>query len=233
MPKEPIVQGDALPTTLAIKNHSSSPQKLDSAILQICCAATKDLKAKTDSFETVSTATLDLPAELAAQGQAVSQWEFVLDKNCCISDKSQTLYFRYGSSAGMAAQLPLTVLPHPHIEGIVRILESFFQFVPKGQKTSKGWVEVKLKPAASPRFSMVNELKLGFRFEGEELVLRFNFNVKKFETEDSAVKIGKGKTEFETRLHPARYLLAGQHLNQEVIEAELEKALKEVATGLS
>jgi hypothetical protein len=121
------------------------------------------------------------------------QWTFALDKNCSITDKSQTLFFRYGTTSGAIGQLPITVKAHPHIEAILGIIETSFQFVLKGQKSSKGWVEAKLKPPTSSRFSMVNELKLGFRFEERALTLKFLFNVKKFETADSAVKIGKGR----------------------------------------
>ena len=79
---------------------------------------------------------------------------------------------------------------------------------------------------------MVNELKLGFQFEQDALVLRFKFNVKKFETEDSAVKIGKGQTDVDVRLESRTYLLMGGYLNHEAIEAALDEALKVVATGL-
>lgn len=232
MPKDSVEQGDSLPCTFIVKNHAGVTQKLHDVRLEIACGDPKKLKDKTDAFELVSAATLNFPSEVGAQGQQCAQWTFDLDKNCSISDKSQTLFFRYGNEHEMMGQLPITVKAHPHIEGILRILETSFQFVLKGQKSSKGWVEAKMKAPTSPRFSMVNELKLGFRFDGAALLLQFKFNVKKFETADSAVKIGKGQTDVEKRLEEKEYLVSGGFLNHEKIEAAIEDALKAVATGL-
>lgn len=232
MPKDQVEQGDSLPCTLVLKNHGSAAQKVSDVRLEVACGDPKDLKNKTDDFELVSAATLSFPGEVAPQGQHTAQWTFDLDKNCSISDKSQTLFFRCGAESGTIGQLPITIKPHPHTEGVLQLLETSFQFVLKGLKSSKGWVEAKLKPPSSPRFSMVNELKLGFRFDGSALLLKFKFNVKKFETEDSAVKIGKGQTDVDKRLEESDYLRSGGYLNHEGIEAAIEDALKVVATGL-
>jgi hypothetical protein len=227
---ETAVQGDTLPCLLTVRNLGGAPQSLVGASLDLCVGDVKKLKETPDGYEVVATASLGLPESLGAQQSAVGSYAFVLDKNCVVTEKSKGLFCRYGISPAQTGELPLTVLPHPHIQKVVEILESAFQFLAKGTKSSKGWVDVKFKPSSSRRFSFVNELVLGARFEASELVLNFKFNVKKFESSQANVSVSRGKTEVERRLDEKSYIVGG-FIDHGKVEAVIADALEVVASG--
>ena len=230
---EEIRQGDCLACTLVVKNHDSAPKAISDLRLDLACAEIKSVRErKEDAFAVVASAESLQPLELGPQEQRSVLWTCRLDRNCPISDKARTLYLLYGRASGLLGRQPLTVQTHAHAEAVLRILETSFQFVLKGQKFSKGWVEAKLKPPSARRFSMLNELVLGFRSEGGELLLRFNFNVKKFETGAGVANVGRKKTTVERRLAESSYVGPGGYLNQERIEAEIKQALDVVAINV-
>ena len=117
----------------------------------------------------------------------------------------------------------MTVKIHPYIQTVVDLLESSFQFAPKTQKSSKGWVETKFKASTARRFSFVDELLLAAKFEGEVLKLRYVFKGKGFNTEDSSKGVKKAKTEVEQALEPDTYLFAGNSIHHENVSVRLLK----------
>lgn len=227
---ESAVQGDQLPCVLTVKNLGGTPQSLTGVVLELCVGDVKKLKDKPEEYEVVATGSLGLPDTLAPQASASGSHIFELDRNCIVSEKSKSLFCRYGVSGTQTGELPLTVLPHPHLQKVVEILESAFQFVAKGTRSSKGWVDVKFKPSSSRRYSFVNELVLGARFEGSELVLNFKFNVKKFESSQANVSVSRSKTEVERRLEEKSYVVGG-FIDHGKVEAVIADALEVVASG--
>lgn len=227
--KDPVVQGDTLPCSFRIKNHSSVPKTISG----LCCEIVYGkVKAESNSGEPLFAHSFSDDWQLGSGEDKTASFEVSLDRNFPITDKTNSPLFRFGAAGVRVTEIPLVVGCHPHIEALLGILESSFQFVRKGEKWSKGWVEAKLKPSSSRRLSMVNELVLGFRFEGDDLAMRFKFNVKKFESAESAVKIGKGKTEVVSLLEASKYLQPGGFLDHAAVEAAIDAALSEVATGL-
>lgn len=231
MAKDDAAQGDSIPCVLSVNNHSNTTQTVNDLCLELGFGNAKGSPSDLSECQTLASAQIDLPWEIAPQQQKSTTWTFELDKNCPITDKSQTLIIRYGTKSGATNQLPITVATHNHIKSILQTLETSFQFVQKSEKSSKGWVEVKFKPPSGRRFSMVNDLILGFRFEAGALLLRFKFNVKRFDTSQSTVAVKKEKAEVEKRLDESQYL-SGGFLNYPAIEAGLADALNVVATDV-
>lgn len=230
---EEFYQGDSFPCTVSVKNHSTSPQSIADLRFELALGDIKSVREKKeDAFEVISSAELKLPWEIGPGQQQSLTWTFQLDKNCPITDNTKTLYLIYGTTSGVMNQMPISILAHAHIQAILRTLDTVFQFVLKGQKSSKGWLNAKFKPPTSRRFSMVTELTLGFHFEGTSLVLRYVFGVKKLDTGVLSVSLKKEKTEVEQQLEEGKYLLPGGYLNHEAIDASIEEALKVVATEL-
>jgi len=149
------------------------------------------------------------------------------------SDKSSSLGVLYGSSHDVAASQfqPITIKPHRYIEQLITAFESPFQFVPKGTKFSDGWVETKMKPPSAKRLVLVEELTLGTQFAAENLNLKYTFKVKGLDTSGNEINVKKRKTVVEQSFTPKEYLLTKDHLNHETIEAKIEEALLQVATG--
>ena len=237
MPKDAYQQGEQLPCTFSIKNHASTPQTISDVRVQLALKSVQPGKSKKGpalltEYPVLAAAEVTLPWQLSPQQQQSVSWTFTLDRNCPISEKSQTLCLVHGSAPEPLRELPIVVSPHPHIATIIKIFETTFQFVLKSQKSSKGWVEAKFKPSSARRLFMVNELVLGLQFDGDTLVLRYVFSVKKLDSTSGKVGVRKGKTEVEQRLGPDAYLVLGGFINQEAIEASIEQALQPVSSDL-
>jgi hypothetical protein len=179
----------------------------------------------------LATAALELPWVLATGQQRSFPWPVTLDRNGAITEKLQTLLFIFGRTSGVPSRLPLTVRPHGYLKTVVELLESSFQFVAKGKHFEDGWVETKFKPPAARRFSLVNELLLGFRFDGDQVVLRFKFGVKKLDTSGNSMKVKKGVTEIEKRIAEREITRFGA-VDHARVEGLIEEAVREVATEL-
>jgi len=231
VPLDDVSQGDGFVCTFTIKNHTAAPKKLDGLQLALACGDSKMRFGEKGSPAILRSAPLGPAWELAEQQQHSMSWPVTLDRNCVISEKSQTLFMSYGRISGMLNTLALTVKPHVYLRSIVEILESSFQFVPKAQRSVGGWVETKLKPPSARRLSLVNELLLGFRFEEDGIALRFRFTVKKFDTSANTMKVGKGVSEVEIKLAESALVRFGA-IDHALVEKTIEEALQTVATPL-
>lgn len=228
-------QGDSLSCNLSVKNHAAAAQAIPGVRLDLADTNLKKLKdKKEDALKVISSAALTFPPEIGPQGQGSVAWTFDLDRNCTISDKGQSLFFVYGGVAEDACtgQLPLVVYPHRHIQKVVSLFESLFQFVPKGQKSSNGQVQVKMKPPTDRKLSFVEELVLGLSFEKDALRLEYIFKVKAFDTTSTSGNVKKIKTDVSQTFEPEQYILSGEHLNHDFLEVRINEALAVVATGI-
>ena len=224
-------QGDKVLCTLSVKNRGSSPQPLSGLYLHLALGNIKKVREKADdAFQVVSSAQLTPPAALEPEQQQVFPCSFALDVNCPITDKGGSLYLLcgQGTPADAAGNLLVTVLPHPHLEAVVSLLESSFCFVLKGQKWQKGWVEAKLKPPAGLEYPTLEQLVLAQRFEGELLQLKYNFNLRSLAATPTTLEVKKGKRELQQQVAPQQYLFGGMHVNNDALEAVIREALQSV-----
>ena len=226
-------QGDSLPSTLRFKNHSQQTQTVANPRLELVVADLKKVKQKVaDAFTAPMVSSIPAMTILPQQTAEFSR-EFALPESCVISDKSQTLYLLYGMGEGTpAGQLPVPVLPHPHLQKVFELLESVFQFVLRDVAFSKGWVVGRFKPSSARQYSLVEELSLKLRRQEAHLAVQFEFKVKRFDTELTSIAVKKGKLVVEQSWFPQDYLLGGEHLNYQRIEERLREALNAVATEL-
>jgi sporulation-control protein spo0M len=232
---EQFHQGDTIPCVLTVKNHGANAQSIDNLFLHLATGDQKKLKAKQEgAFEVVDAADKPFNGLLEPKTERSFQWSFSLGKNAPVSDKAHGLFLVYGNAAiaGCSGHLALNLEPHPHIQFLVRSLESPFQFENKGHKSSGDWVQIKFKPPSARRFSMLNELQLAAHFDGEMLDVKYIFTVKKFDAVSvTSVSIKKGKAEITQKLDPARYLISGRFVDHEYIEKNISEALDTIATG--
>ena len=230
-------QGDELPCTFTIQNHGSSPVTPTKLELKLAQGHLKKVKEKKeDAFTVIAGADLSALPEVAPGQRQSCNASFTLDRNIAITDKNQSMFLLFGAEGipGASGQMLLTIQTHKHIQTIVSVLETFFQFVLKGQKWEDGWVKTKLVPPAAPRFSLLKELNLGCRFEGDALDLSYVYTVRQFDvhsSSSSSVGIKKGKTTIDQRLESKSYLLPGGFINHETIETLLTEALSPIMTG--
>lgn len=225
-------QGDTLQCTISAKNHSASTRNVSGLRLELVLADLPKVRQKAENaFESLVAADLPAPGEIAPQEVRSYQCSFPLEKNAPISDKSRSLCFIFGTP-DVIEYLPAAILPHRHFRQIFLIMESAFQFVLRGQKSAEGWITGKFKPPSSRRLSLVDELLLCLRFEGDGLALKYVFKVKRFEATVATVGVKKGKSEVNQLLEENEYLLSKEHINHDALQARIEEALSTVATAL-
>jgi len=226
-------QGDSLCCALAIKNHSNQPQTIATPRLELVLGNIKKVKQRsTDAFSEPRIAPLS-PLTIAPSEMATLSHTFQLEPNCAVSDKSQSLYLVFGEGEGIpAGQLPLTVHPHLHMQKVLELMESAFQFVLRDITYSKGWVVGRFKASSARQFSLVEELALRLQRREDCLALQYEFKVKRFDTELSSVSVKKGKATLDQFWPHAQYLIGGAHVDYEAAEKRIHEALSTVATGI-
>ena len=228
-------QGVTLACVLSIKNRGASSQELSDLYLHLACGKTKSIREKeADAFEIISSADISSRSVLEADQETGFSWSFALDKNCIISEKSQSLYLVCGKGAlaDYAGQLAVTVLPHPHIDAVTSLLENTFCFVLKGEKSKKGWVEAKLKPPSGKDFPTLEQLVLSMRFQGDAMRLDYCFHLKTIQADALALSVGKARKEVVQELALTSYLFPGGQVNHEPLEKALADALATVKSRI-
>lgn len=234
VPIESATQGDTVPCTLTIKNHGPEPITIDTPSLQLALRALKKVKAKADdAFEALDRAKLECAQAAAPGAQIVYAWEFKLDRNAPISDKSQTPFLLFGASPEIAklGQIPLTVKMHPHYRAIFDTCETVFSLINKGESWKDGYTAVKYKAPDLRKFSLVDEISIGARFVDDSLEVLYNFKIKKIDATATTLNFKKGKAEVTQNWSPQDYLFGGGFVRQEFIEKMLEEAFAVVMTG--
>lgn len=221
-------QGDTVCGTLVIINHGTTSVPLSGTYIQLCQGTTKKVQAKAeDAFQTITAAEVSLPIEVLGEGQVSVSWSFALDRNCLITDKTQSLYVICGKNdlLGMVGNLQINVLPHLHIEAALMLLENSFSFVLKGSKSTKGWVEAKLKPPTGISFPTLEQLLILLRFEDDTLHVKYRFKLKVLAATSTTLDVKKGQREIEQQIPCRDYLFSGGLINHDPLEKHLEEAL--------
>ena len=220
-------QGDTLPCTLTIHNHTDTAQDISNLKLALAHGDIKKVRSKVaDAFSILEEAKLGADNEITAGEELQFSWSCTLDKNATVTDKTQSLYLLFGNSQNIntLGQLLITIQPHPVIESIITTLSSTFQFVTKSYKSSKSGLAIKIAPSSATRFAMLDLLTLTVKFENETLQLKYLFDLKKFEATALSLAVGKNKITVHQTLE--NYIQDG-YINHSYIESKIEEAFKE------
>lgn len=223
-------QGDNLSCKLTIKNHSSDSQELKFLALHLVTGDLKKVKQKVaGAFIPISSAELPTDVTIANGEKKEFLWDVQLDRNCVVTDKAQTIFFLFGNSANLdvLGQLPLNIEPHPDVLEILSVFESELQFVVKGKKTSKNWTNIKISPSSAAKYTMLEQLTLSTHFEGDNLELKYTFDMKKFEATSSTLGVGKTKNTTQQTLSPQDYKKSG-FIEHAIILNYINQALEAV-----
>ncbi|OFZ56532.1 MAG: hypothetical protein A2428_15215 [Bdellovibrionales bacterium RIFOXYC1_FULL_54_43] len=230
-------QGDCISGTLEIRNQGSEAGPLAGVGVFLAYADMKEVAAKADdAFSVLSSAPLDISGggQLEPQGSCSANWQFQLDLNFAITDKSRSPYLLFGqcdsgSQPGVQlGKLQLTVLPVQQVEEFLQILQIEYRYVVKSTKFNKGWVEVKLAPPSARSFASLEQLILGFRHHAGALEVNYEFKMKKIEVGPASMGVAKSVKEFSQSFTPAEYQLPSGRFNHEKIQAAIETILKQV-----
>lgn len=223
-------QGEAIAGTLFAKNHGA--QALPGGFqVKLARGTLKKVHQKVSGAFYEILATSSAPAgEIAPQAELGHSWRFQTDRNCPITDNTESLFLLYGSESETEkmGHLQVTIKPEPVIEEFLKAFQIEFRFVVKSFKSSKRGVDVKLMPPDSQHFTMLDYAQLSFRFDGDVLHVGYVFNLKEVQASSAAVDVKKKKKEFEQTFAPGEYRLSSGRFNHERLEAAAAEAIKQV-----
>ncbi len=235
VPSDDRAQGDTLRGVLTVKNHSGEPAEVADLCVKLSLGDIKKVKSKAlDAFEDLFSATIARSLQLAPGESAVREWIIETDRNCPIAGTAQSPYLQYGDASSPQAlgHLPLPVKPHKYIQAVVDTMQTVFNFTTRGLSSKGGQVVARLKSPDSRRLSLVEELNLGFRFEGEDLQVSYLFKVKRFDTSAATkVDVRKEKVEVLQNWKVGEYTFGGGFVQQEFIERAIKEGLEVVTTS--
>ena len=229
-------QGDPLSGVLTLKNHSPTALTSLNPCFHLALGELKKVRLKApDAFEVIASGSFPTLDSLAPQAEASFPFQIPTDRNCPITDSTDSLFLLYGrgDSLEKLGQLQLQFQPFPLIQELVKTLEIHFRFITKTRKSNKNRVEVKLSPPDSRAFTMVEHLLLSLHFQKETLEASYTFHVKQVEPSAASYTLKKAKKEFKQSLPPSQYLLASGRTNHEALEAAIDQALDLVRSKIT
>ena len=228
-------QGDRITGTLIVRNHSPEKLPLDGVAVRLADGELKKVRQKANNaFEIISAVSAEQGGCVQPNEAIEIPWSFSTDENCSITDTLMSPFLLYGKGdeTDKLGQIQLPFEPAAVIQEFLKIIEINFRFVRKTQKSSKGWVEVKLAPPSAKAFMMLDLLVLGFHFEGKAFAVNYGFRVKKIEGPSGAAQVKTEKKQVEQRFEEHQYLTQSGRINFEQFETAIKEALSAVESKI-
>ena len=217
-------QGDGLSGSIQITNHNGEDLNGEGFGVTLAYARFKDLKKKADSFAILDEFKMD-----TKKSESLN-WSFQLEENCPITDKVGSFYLLFGKKTDYlkGGQLQLNILPHLLVQDFCNIFQTFFRFKLKETKSKKNSIEMKFIAPKTKEYGMIDSLSLFFSTTGENLALKYIYNVQKLDYGVNGVKATKAKVECSQELSPKEYSSFGDSLDQDKVIAVIKDSLKSV-----
>lgn len=220
-------QGDTLKGVLKVKNHGAESVGLKDCGVVLAHADIKKVHSRAEgALKAESTATFK-EADLAPGSETQIEFSFAIGPNSAITDKKASYYLGFGKNYS-ESQLQVKVEPKNLYTKVVGLLDTFHRFKLKEVKAAKKGVEFKLLPPTSREMANIDSLLLTFSMQEENLVLKFDFQVKKLDTSSITTKINKESVSIEKSLLPKEYSLGRDMINQDQLLKTVESVISEV-----
>jgi hypothetical protein len=172
--------------------------------------------------------TLTFPSQILNPGATAElAFKFPIGANSPVTDKRASYYLSFGSNCS-DTQLQVRVDPNHLFTKVLGLMDTFHRFKVKDYKAGKKGVEYKLLPPSSREMANVETLILTFSTVGENLRLKFDFQVKKFDTTSVTTKVYKESVGIERELTPREHSLGKGMINQEQLLKNIEAVLSEI-----
>lgn len=219
-------QGDTLKGVLKVKNHGTESVNLTDCGVVLAHADIKKVHSRAEgALKAESTATFK--EAVAAGSDAKIEFSFNIGPNGPITDKKASYYLSFGKNFS-ESQLQVKVEPKHLYTKVVGLLDTFHRFKLKEVKAAKKGVEFKLLPPTSREMANIDSLLLTFSMQEENLVLKFDFQVKKLDTSSIITRINKESVSIERSLLPKEYSLGRDMINQDHLLKTVEAVISEV-----
>lgn len=220
-------QGGVIKGLLKVKNHSASEITLAHPGVGLAWAEIKKVHAKAEGALKIETSQSLPSSTVPASGNLEVPFELKLDDNSMVSDKKGTYFLTYGQNA-LENHLQLKVEPRPLFGKLIGLLDTFCRFKLKEFKSSKNSVEYKLIPPTARDMANLESLVLNMSMSGDELNLKFDFQVKRLDTSGVTNKINKESIKLDRTLTPKEYSLGKDLINQDKLLKVFEEVLSAV-----
>jgi hypothetical protein len=219
-------QGSVLKGIIKVKNHGSDEVTLLTSGVGFALADIKKVQTRADgALKTEKSVVLDgklLPAQ-----ELTAEFSFDIGPNAPVSDKKSSWYLTFGHNF-REGQLQVKVEPKALYLKVIGLLDTFHRFKQKEFKGTKKGVEFKLIPPSSREMANIELLLLTFSMEGEQLGMKFDFQIKKLDTSSVTNKILKESVVINLELGPKEYSLGKDMIHQERLLKGLETVFAQV-----
>jgi hypothetical protein len=220
-------QGETLQGVLKVKNHGTETVDLKNSGVALAPADIKKVQARAEGALKPEK-TFELPqSEIPAGAELSFPFRFEIGPNSPVTDKKSSYYLAFGKGFS-EGQLQVKVGPKALYLKIIGLLDTFQRFKLKEFKTVKKGVEFKMIPPTSREMASIESLLLTFSMTEQNLVMKYEFQVKKLDTSSIKTKINKESLSFERSLSPKEYSLGKDLINQDQLLKSIEHVLSEV-----
>lgn len=220
-------QGETLKGLLKVKNHGTESMNLSDCGVVLAHADIKKVHSRVDGALKVEDKAIFKEPNISPGSDAQIEFSFAIGPNSAITDKKASYYLGFGKNFS-ESQLQVKVEPKNLYMKVVGLLDTFHRFKFKEMKAAKKGVEFKLLPPTSREMANIDSLLLTFSMVDENLVLKFDFQVKKLDTSSITTKINKESVSIERSLLPKEYSLGRDMINQDHLLKTVEAVISEV-----
>ncbi len=220
-------QGDVLCGTLRVKNHGPGPVDLTGTGVAFGVAEIKKIQSRAEGALRPEQTQTFPSGELNPGATAELHFKFPIGPNAPVTDKRSSYYLAFGKNCN-DTQLQVRVDPNFLFTKVLGLMDTFHRFKIKDYKAGKKGVEYKLLPPASRDMANVETLLLTFSMVGENLRLKFDFQVKKLDTSSVTTKVNKESVGIERELTPREHSLGKGMINQDLLLKNIDAVLSEV-----
>lgn len=233
--KESWKQGDVIEGVLRFKNESNEAHTLSGELAAIYPSTIKEVRE--GSLPTSKTLfSLELPSELSLDaGQELEiNYQYVLETDAPITDKTSGLFFYFGNPENKLSSLALNVEPHQRLAELLQNIELFLRFKTKSIKAKKDKIEIKMLPPPSKEYAALEAVTMMVKFKEENIHLDYKMKIKKLDYANAATQMTpsmqKGEMKKADKLTPSDYLVFGKAFNGEKVAQRVESAFSEAKT---
>ncbi len=223
-------QGSTVAGHLLVRNSGSESIHLETLQIALTYGILKLIKAKEpDAWELLQTLSVAEDVTLAPQEEQKYSWALNLSSDCPISDKSGSLFLRYGDTNVMEqGKIDIRVQLSTFIRSFLQTFETQFRFVKKLAKFNKGFTEVKMVPPDSKQYPTLDYVTCLIRMDGENLEIIYKFKMKKFGKDEGMerVKVVNKRLECHQIFTPEQYS-AGGFPNRDCFRQAIQQAIDE------
>lgn len=220
-------QGSVVHGILRVKNHGAEAAELEQPGVGLCYADIKKVHAKAENI-LKSEVQAHIPEIMIRPGETKEiTFALKLPDNCPVSDKKSTYFLSYGKNL-TENHLQLKIEPKALYAKLIGLLDTFQRFKLKEYKGCKQGVEYKMIPPTSRDMANLESMTLTFKMEEADLLMDFDFQVKKLDTSGVTNKINKASVKVSRRLTPKEYSLGRDMINQDQLLKVFEAVMGEV-----